>query len=39
MVETFLTRLEQACQVNQSLVCVGLDPDLERMPVSDVFEV
>ena len=38
MVETFLTRLEQACQVNQSLVCVGLDPDLERMPVSDVFE-
>ena len=38
MVETFLTRLEQACQVNQSLVCVGLDPDPERMPVSDVFE-
>ena len=38
MAETFLSRLEQACQVNQSLVCVGLDPDPGRMPVSDVFE-
>lgn len=38
MAETFLSRLEQACQVNQSLVCVGLDPDPARMPVSDVFE-
>lgn len=38
MAETFLSRLESACQVNQSLVCVGLDPDPARMPVSDVFE-
>ena len=38
MAETFLTRLERACQANQSLVCVGLDPDPERMPVPDVFE-
>jgi len=38
MADNFLTRLERACQVNQSLVCVGLDPDPERMPVSDVFE-
>ena len=38
MSEQFLTRLERACQASQSLVCVGLDPDPERMPVSDVFE-
>ena len=38
MTENFLARLERACQINQSLVCVGLDPDPERMPVSDVFE-
>ena len=34
----FSARLEQASQVNQSLVCVGLDPDPSRMPVDDVFE-
>ena len=34
----FVTRLEQACESTQSLVCVGLDPDPKRMPVPDVFE-
>ena len=34
----FSARLEQASQANQSLVCVGLDPDPARMPVADVFE-
>lgn len=34
----FVTRLEQACEANQSLVCVGLDVDPARMPVDDAFE-
>ena len=34
----FLNRLERACEVNQSLVCVGLDPDPGRMPVPDVLD-
>ncbi|PKB68113.1 MAG: orotidine-5'-phosphate decarboxylase [SAR202 cluster bacterium Io17-Chloro-G4] len=34
----FSTRLEQASEATQSLVCVGLDPDASRMPVDDVFE-
>ncbi len=38
MAEAFLTRLDRACAGNRSLVCVGLDPDPERMPVSGVFE-
>ena len=33
----FVTRLEQACEANQSLVCVGLDVDPARMPVDDAF--
>ena len=33
----FVTRLEQACEANHSLVCVGLDVDPARMPVDDVF--
>lgn len=33
----FVTRLEQACEANQSLVCVGLDVDPARMPEDDVF--
>ncbi|PKB73762.1 MAG: orotidine-5'-phosphate decarboxylase [SAR202 cluster bacterium Io17-Chloro-G7] len=33
-----LTRIEQASQATQSLVCVGLDPEPSRMPVDDVFE-
>ncbi len=34
----FLARLERACEVSSSLVCVGLDPDPERMAVDDPFE-
>ncbi len=34
----FTDRLEQASMATKSLVCVGLDPDPARMPVSDVFE-
>ena len=34
----FVTRLKQACEANQSLVCVGLDVDPARMPVDDAFE-
>ena len=34
----FLLRLEQSCEASQSLVCVGLDPDPQRMPVADLFE-
>jgi orotidine-5'-phosphate decarboxylase len=30
---SFIDKLREAWQVRQSLVCVGLDPDLERMPV------
>ena len=36
--DDFLTRLERACQTNESLVCAGLDPEPERLPVDDVFE-
>lgn len=34
----FTERLKSVSKSNRSLVCVGLDPDLERMPISDVFE-
>lgn len=34
----FVDRIEQACRSNCSLLCVGLDPDPDVMPVSDVFE-
>ena len=34
----FTDRLDQAAAATKSLVCVGLDPDPARMPVSDVFE-
>jgi orotidine-5'-phosphate decarboxylase len=35
---TFAERLRQSSERNRSLLCVGLDPDLARMPVRDVFE-
>ncbi len=35
---TYLEKLDGACEANQSLVCVGLDPEPARMPVSDVLE-
>jgi len=34
----FTDRLERASEAAKSLVCVGLDPDPARMPVSSVFE-
>ena len=34
---TFADRLDAACTANQSLVCVGLDPDPALMPIEDVF--
>ena len=34
----FIERLYSASISNRSLVCVGLDPDPDLMPVSDVFE-
>ena len=37
MATPFLTRLERACESSQSLVCVGLDPDPQRMAVADPF--
>lgn len=34
----FVTRLDQACAAQQSLVCVGLDIDPTRMPIADATE-
>ncbi len=34
----FVDRLYSVSQANESLVCVGLDPDPELMPISDVSE-
>ena len=33
---TFVQRLQTACSTTRSLVCVGLDPDPEKLPVRDV---
>ena len=35
---SFFARLRLASEANRSLLCVGLDPDQNRMPISDVFE-
>ena len=34
----FVDKIRQACLRNHSLLCVGLDPDPDMMPVSNVFE-
>jgi len=34
----FTDRLDQAAATTKSLVCVGLDPDPSKMPVSDIFK-
>ena len=34
----FLHKLDRACRTNRSLLCVGLDPDPDRMPVADAAE-
>ena len=36
--DTFLSRLQRACQTNRSLVCIGLDVDPSQMPVDDPFQ-
>ena len=36
--KSFIDRLAAVSSKSESLVCVGLDPDAQRMPVSDVFE-
>ena len=35
---SFVEKLKKTSQKNQSLLCVGLDPDPSKMPVDDVFE-
>lgn len=37
-VSEFLHKLDEACRTNRSLLCVGLDPDPARIPVSDAAE-
>lgn len=34
----YLEKLDRACEANQSLVCVGLDPEPSRLPVPDVLD-
>ena len=34
----FVEKIRQACLKSRSLLCVGLDPDPDLMPVPDVFE-
>ena len=33
---TFLENLDSSCQSNESLVCLGLDPELDKIPTKDV---
>jgi orotidine-5'-phosphate decarboxylase len=35
---TFLERLDNACEANRSLLCVGLDPEPGRLPVDNVLD-
>ena len=35
---TFVQKLESACESHRSLLCVGLDPDPQQMPEKDVFQ-
>jgi orotidine-5'-phosphate decarboxylase len=38
MTDTFLAKLKEASRTNNSLVCIGLDPDPALMPIEDVAE-
>ena len=38
MVDRFIDKMTAAALRNESLLCVGLDPDPSLMPISDVFE-
>jgi orotidine-5'-phosphate decarboxylase len=35
---SFATKLEKAAALNRSLLCIGLDPDPDQMPIADLFE-
>ena len=35
---SFVQKLDAACEAKRSLLCVGLDPDPQLMPVANVFE-
>ncbi len=37
MVSIFASKLRQAVSESGSLLCVGLDPDPEKMPIDDIF--
>ncbi len=34
---SFVEKLDAACEANRSLLCVGLDPDPQLMPVADIY--
>ena len=36
--DTFIEKLDRITNKKRSFLCVGLDPDPERMPISDLFE-
>ena len=36
--KNFVDKLRRASEANQSLLCVGLDPDPRLMPIDDIFE-
>ena len=36
--KNFVDKLHRASEANQSLLCVGLDPDPRLMPIDDIFE-
>ena len=33
----FIDRLQKISAIKESLVCIGLDPDPQKMPCSDIF--
>ena len=36
--KNFVDKLRRASEANQSLLCIGLDPDPRLMPIDDIFE-
>ena len=34
----FKNKLINSCKLSDSFLCVGLDPDIQKMPITDVFE-
>ena len=37
-VATFVERLHKITSANKSLVCIGLDPDQDLLPIRDVYD-